>query len=353
MGKFLIGLAWATLWLGAPATAQEMALDSAQVPASGEIEQLAIPSVPGVVIAGTLRLPKGHGEGPFPLVVCFAGSGKWSRGGYHLLSERLLARGIAMFELDKRGAGQSTGTFTDSITEHVIDGHAVIRALRIHKSIDGARIGVCGLSQGGTVAPSLAAQDSEIAAVVTFAGPVGRRGELFLDALRRTLLGSYPQAHQQVDVLVAATESLMDAYQRDASAAEIEPLREAVIEAMVATGFTRAEAENTYAVLDTPQTRSMYAVGSFEDLQALDIPVLALFADRDRVVEAQLNASAAAEALRGNADAAVFTVAGYGHTFQPVDPDTGDATGGAMLDAPEVLELVADWLARRFGVSAR
>ncbi|GAB5347762.1 alpha/beta hydrolase family protein [Alteriqipengyuania sp. 357] len=122
MKRFLICFTMASLALGAPASAQEMALDSVDVPTSGEIVELAIPSAPGVVIAGTLRLPKERGEGPFPLVISMSGDGPNPRGGYHLLSERLLAEGIATFEYDKRGSGASAGTFAPLLTEAAEDG---------------------------------------------------------------------------------------------------------------------------------------------------------------------------------------------------------------------------------------
>jgi len=109
-----------------------------------------IPSDPGVVLAGTLRLPRGRGPGPFPIAVTLVGSGPGGRRTYALLSDRLLADGIATLEYDKRGTGQSTGEFLDTIPLMGRDATAAVAWLRARPDIDGSRIALVGMSQGGS-----------------------------------------------------------------------------------------------------------------------------------------------------------------------------------------------------------
>lgn len=85
---------------------------------------------------------------------------------------------------DKRGLGQSTGTFVDTIPAMERDVAAAVAFLRKRGDIDSRRIALMGISQGAVAAPLVASRDPDIAAVVMLSGPVGRRGELFLGILR-------------------------------------------------------------------------------------------------------------------------------------------------------------------------
>jgi dipeptidyl aminopeptidase/acylaminoacyl peptidase len=153
--------------------------------ATAQAQTVHLPSDPGVALAATLRLPAG--AGPFPLVLLLSGSGASRRGVFSLLADRLVAQGIATFEYDKRGVGESTGTFLDTIALNQRDGEAAVAWLRDRPGIDGRRIAVLGMSQGGVVAPAIAARDPEVAAVVMLAGPVGRRSEPFMTGLHARL----------------------------------------------------------------------------------------------------------------------------------------------------------------------
>src|SRR5438105_13088812 len=72
-----------------------------------------ISSEPGVDLAGTLYLPAGHSKGPYPLAVLIQGNGPNGRGGFSEIIKRLATDGIASLEYDKRGVGQSTGTYEE------------------------------------------------------------------------------------------------------------------------------------------------------------------------------------------------------------------------------------------------
>ena len=74
--------------------------------------------------------------------------------------------------------------------------------LRARPEIDGARIGLAGHSEGGAIAPMVAATDTKIAAIVLLAGPAytGRR---ILDfQLRNLVLGdsTIPATGREIQV---------------------------------------------------------------------------------------------------------------------------------------------------------
>jgi dienelactone hydrolase len=134
-----------------------------------------------ITLAGTLTMPKG--EGPWPGVALISGSGGQDRdentpgpGGLKLgifrsIADTLTRRGIAVLRYDDRGVGESGGNLaTAGLSDLVADVEAAVRYLRERPGIDGARIGLVGHSEGGIIAPMVAAEDRGIAAIVLMAG---------------------------------------------------------------------------------------------------------------------------------------------------------------------------------------
>jgi hypothetical protein len=88
------------------------------------------------------------------------------------IADALTRAGIAVLRVDDRGVGQSTGDHkTMTIADKVDDVRAEVAWLRAQPGIDAKRIELIGYSEGGLIAPMVAAGDSSIAAVVTLAGP--------------------------------------------------------------------------------------------------------------------------------------------------------------------------------------
>lgn len=123
-----------------------------------------------------LDLPKG--PGPFGAVAFGHGSGQQSKDSCRFLADGFLSRGFATLCFDKRGVGQSTGTFVfvgakDSIPvfdDLASDLAAGVAFLRTRPEIDPKRIGLAGVSQAGWIVP-LAAQKSGAAFMVLLVGP--------------------------------------------------------------------------------------------------------------------------------------------------------------------------------------
>lgn len=131
-----------------------------------------------VTLAFSLDLPAG--SGPFPAVVLGHGSGRVTRDRLGFLASRLTALGFAVLRFDKRGVGESTGTFVfvgtaDSpavFADLAGDVAAGVRFLRTRPEIDPRRIGLAGVSQAGWILPLAARQVGDIAFMVLLSGPV-------------------------------------------------------------------------------------------------------------------------------------------------------------------------------------
>lgn len=310
------------------------------------IEEVRIASEPGVVLAGSLYLPPRSGSGRLPLAVLVQGHGPNGRGGFSEIIKRLSADGIAALVYDKRGIGQSTGTFEEDIERFTADAAAAVAAMRRRPDIDGSRIAMVGQSQGGVVAPAVAAADPAIATIVMIAGSVGDG----LPYLQRALLSQMtvagvPEAAARPAADAAA--ALLRARIDGGDAATIAALRSAVVGRFEAAGFSRAQADGALALIDTPEAWKADKLRSASDLRALRMPVLAVFGGKDPLVVASAEAPAARAALANNRDARVVVLEGLSHWFQE-----GAVTGrqeemaalGPNLGSPRLVALVGDWL---------
>src|ERR1700752_605967 len=136
----------------------------------------------GVRLAGTLTIP--FSKGPFPAAVLCTGTGPQDRDEtafghkpFRLLADYLTRLGIAVLRVDDRGVGNSTGSFSEATSEDFAsDALAGIKYLKTRKEIEPEKIGLLGHSEGGLIAPIVAAQSNVVAFVVMMAGP-GLKGE--------------------------------------------------------------------------------------------------------------------------------------------------------------------------------
>lgn len=134
-------------------------------------------------LAFTLDLPRGRG--PFPAVVMGHGSGRVTRDQLTWASRHFVDLGFAVLRFDKRGVGESTGTFVfvgtrDSpwvFPQLAGDVAAGVRFLRTRPEIDPRRIGLFGASQAGWILPLSARDLGGVAFMILWSGPVCSVGQ--------------------------------------------------------------------------------------------------------------------------------------------------------------------------------
>jgi dienelactone hydrolase len=157
--------------------------------AACEVRSAAPPPLPAFFENGdvrlrfTLDLP--DGKGPFPAVVMGHGSGRVTRDMLLWASRHFTQMGFAVLRFDKRGVGESTGTFVfvgtkDSpwvFPQLASDVAAGVRFLRTRPEIDKHRIGVFGASQAGWILPLAARDLGDLAFAVLWSGPVCSVGQ--------------------------------------------------------------------------------------------------------------------------------------------------------------------------------
>ncbi len=285
-------------------------------------EEVSVPTRGGFTLAGTLTRPVR--SVPVPCVVTITGSGQQDRDeaiglvhGYRPfreIADALGRRGIAVLRLDDRGVGGSGGPVRDATTEDFAhDVEDALAWLRARPDIDGARLALLGHSEGGLIAPMVAAADPHLRGIVLMAAPAWTG--------RRVL--AYQQAYA-IDRHVA--EARRDSVRR-AAAADVDSLA------------ARDAWMRFFADYDPLPV-----------LRRVRVPVLVLQGATDRQVPSE-QADTLADALRraGNRDVTVRVFADRDHLFLP-DPE-GDPAGYAHLEqralGPVVLDPLTEWLVRR------
>jgi dienelactone hydrolase len=117
----------------------------------------------GAELSGELISPGAKGR--HPAVVMLHGSGRSTREDYREQAEFLAEHGVGALIYDKRGSGESTGSPDYRLSQLADDARAAIAMLRRRPEVDPGGIGVWGMSEGGAVAPLVAAGNGDVAAV--------------------------------------------------------------------------------------------------------------------------------------------------------------------------------------------
>jgi uncharacterized protein len=129
-----------------------------------------------ITYGGTLTIPKG--KGPFTAIVIVSGTGKQDRdgtmGGHRIfldIADGLSKNGYAVLRLDDRGVGKTTGVYEQATTlDFANDALAAVAYLRGRKEINAKKIGLLGHSEGGMAISIAAANNKQVAFLISIAG---------------------------------------------------------------------------------------------------------------------------------------------------------------------------------------
>ncbi len=309
-------------------------------------------------IGGTLTVPPG--DGPHAAVLLITGSGSQDRDEtlfghkpFLVIADHLARNGIAVLRVDDRGVGTSTGDpATATVEDHASDVEAGVAFLKAQKEIDPKRIGLIGHSEGGIIAPMVAAKSADVAFIVSLAGP-GVSGAELNPMQVRALLEAQGTEASVVEEIVAGQKKLMQLIVADAPEAELK----AAVDELVKVGAksipnakeadARATVERDVQRLLSPWFRSWAKLDPAEHLAKVRVPVLILIGDKDLQVPADVNLERANAALvkGGNTSVRAETLPGLNHLFQTAK--TGGMDEYATLSetfSPAALALMTEWL---------
>ena len=320
-----------------------------------------------IKLAGTLTLPSnGHSQ---PAVVLLSGSGPHDRDGaiktipgyrpFAIIAEHLAHNGFAVLRYDDRGIGESTGDYIVAAEpDFISDAEAALRYLAGRKEIDSKQVGVLGHSEGSLIGAQVAANNPQVAFVISLAGGAVDGYTLLL---RQTERQAQAEGMSEEEVAEAVKEQsrIFDLV----IAKEWEKLIEVVsvtilkrLEALpeekkTAIGdlnsFAKKRASRSVSAFQHPRYQYLLGHDFGKDWAKVTVPVLALFGELDVQVDADQNKAALQQILAraGNDDVTIVVVPAANHLF--VKAQTGSMSEYATLPkdlAPGVLESISSWL---------
>lgn len=323
-------------------------------------------AVEEVTLAGTLSLPAG--EGPHPAVILISGSGPSDRDEsllpiaemkpFALIADALTQAGIAVLRYDDRGVGESTGDYASATSADLAtDAEAALAYMLTRDDIRTDQIGLLGHSEGGLIAPMVAARHDEVAFVIALSGGAVsgfdvmiRQNELVLSAA-----GASEEAiAKQVDWVSELFEAVIAEEWNT-----VESLLRTNFEEMVAglSEEQRTALGDTDAYIDAQVEAQLAGMNGWmryfimydpaPDWAQVSVPVLAFFGGLDMQVDAAQNQPVLEAVLAdaGNEDVTTVFIEEANHLFQPAITGAVQEYGTLPQEfVPELLPTITAWL---------
>ena len=305
-----------------------------------------------VHLEGTLSYPKGKGK--FPTIVLVSGSGQQNRDEeifqhkpFLVLADYLASRGIAVLRYDDRGVGKSTGALDNADTRlFAEDAKAMFRAARKNKHVDTKRLGIGGHSEGGAIAPMVAARNKDVKFVVMLAG----QGCTGLDVMLQQNEAIYRAAGVSNNLIAVRLACMREMFTMPAGSSQkdykavIDRHTEGLTKAQVdSIGLGRGTAAALKQQLDSRWMQTFLTLDPAEYLPKVTCPILALNGWLDCQVLCEPNQKRIEELTGGRA--VCNQQRWLNHLFQHCT--TGSPDEYMLIEEtfdPYTMETIADWI---------
>ncbi len=319
-----------------------------------------------IFLQGTLTSPPG--EGPFPTAILISGSGPQDRNEeilghkpFWVIADYLTRKGIAVFRYDDRGVGKSKGNFNAATSVHFAkDVEAAMDFLKTQSVVDKNKIGLIGHSEGGIIAPMVAAERSDVAFAILLAAPGVNLKEVILEqssalsraegtAEEKVIRDSILQ-NQMLELFVKETNlKQREEKLRSIALASYEALSE---EEQKASGNFETMFAQQLQGMSTPWMQFLLTYEPRTALEKVSCPVLALNGGLDLQVSAKTNFPVLQKALEKApcTDYQILEMPDHNHLFQKAK--TGAFSEYAALEetfSEEAMEVMMKWINKRFG----
>lgn len=312
-------------------------------------------------LAATITIPPGRG--PFSAAVLISGSGPQNRDEeimghkpFLVLADFLARNGIMTLRYDDRGTAGSGGDFASSTTyDFANDAETAWNFLRSQPETNASMCGMIGHSEGGMIAPIVAARNPDIGFLVLMAAPGTPTDQLLLKQAR---LISEAQGASEREIRLTE-KSNKEIFRVLKNEEDEQTARQLVRQTLIALsdsltpdGSELEESMKEQLLLSVDQVFSPWFLNfiRFEPavyLNQVKCPVLAINGSKDRQVAAAENLDGIEKNLKaaGNENLKIVLFDGLNHLFQTAE--TGSPAEYATIEetmAPQVMQTIADWI---------
>ncbi|RYJ45624.1 alpha/beta hydrolase family protein [Flavobacterium beibuense] len=315
----------------------------------------------GITLAGTLTLPKK--EGNYPAVVLISGSGPQDRNSeildhkpFLLLADYLTKNGIAVLRFDDRGVGESKGVFaTSTSADFSTDAEAAFNYLKSRPEINKNKVGLIGHSEGGMIAPMIAARNNSVAFLVLMAGP-GISGDEILMKQNYLINKAGGMPEEELQKLGSVNRKLYDVILKETDKntiksglsqiynTEMKPL---FLEKGIPQEQVDQYTEMQIAELTSPWFLYFIRYNPAPNLEKVKCPILAINGSEDLQVPPQEDLAGIknATAKGGNKKVTTKELPNLNHLFQ--ECTTGEVSEYETIEqtiAPVALNEISTWI---------
>ena len=285
-----------------------------------------------VVLYGTLTMPAK--DGLFPAVVLISGSGPQNRDEelmghkpFLVLSDYLTKNGIAVLRYDDRGTAKSKGIFSKATSfDFSNDAEAAFSYLLTRKEIIPNKIGLVGHSEGGLIAPMIAARNNNIGFVVMLAG-TGLSGDQIMLLQQELIARADGSSEADIQKTKKVNKAVFDIVRKNEIANNLnsELSNYLKIELEKDTTLTKSLGMNiddyiksTLKQITSPWFQYFLKYDPQTALTQVKCPVLAINGEKDLQVPPKENLEAIKKALKkgGNKNFVTKELPGLNHLFQ-------------------------------------
>lgn len=267
---------------------------------------------------------------------------------FWVLADHLSRNRIAVLRYDDRGVGQSEGRFEGATSyDFANDASAAIDFLSSVNSLSKSKMGIIGHSEGGLIAPVVATQNKQVDFILMLAGP-SKSGRFVSENQMKTILLSNGLSEQTAVAGSMITSALNETVLNN------EPLSKARLSEKLSETYI-----NQWQKLPKESQQELKSLGGgslpahrinmltsqwykvflrhepVEYLSTLDIPVYALFAEKDVQVNANDHYPAMQNMLNRNQHSKAHILPEHNHLFQR-------SKTGAMSEYQKIEETLSE-----------
>ncbi|MEG2162653.1 MAG: alpha/beta fold hydrolase [Chryseobacterium sp.] len=315
----------------------------------------------GIHLAGTLTLPQK--DGVFPAVILISGSGPQNRDEelaghkpFLVLSDYLTKNGIAVLRYDDRGTAFSEGDFNKSTSvDLATDVESALAYLKTRKEINPQKIGLIGHSEGGLIAPLVAADSKDVAFIILLGGP-GIPGDKILLIQQRLIAEVLGTSKQEIKATKRMNRKIFDLVKTNANTSNLKTDLRMNLELFlkdnpsfkIPGGMTQdAFIDLQIKTYTTPWMQYFIKYDPVPTLKKVNVPVLALNGEKDLQITPKENLKAIKKAFRKakNKNMTIKKLPALNHLFQ--EADTGLPNEYQLIEqtySPIMLKEVLNWL---------
>ena len=307
--------------------------------------------------------------GPFVTMILITGSGAQDRDEtilghkpFAVLADYLSKKGYAVLRVDDRGVGKTTGSMANATSaDFAEDVAAGIAYLKTRNEVNVHKIGLVGHSEGGVIAPMVAAADPSIGFIVLWGAPMA--GGLAINteqnaaALQKAGISSdavtaFKQLHKKALGLFGAAKNTAELNNRlqHVFTNWRNQQTPAVLTALAVTDSTiigRTVSTLYDGLYNLPWMRFFIAHNFAADLAKAHCPVLAINGELDTQVDAQTNLAIIAAVLKKNNNKSykVVPLKGLNHLLQTaVNGEVNEYGNLKETIATQALDTIGQWL---------